>query len=81
LTIATLGAPSLGQLIESAEGEEDKHYMHHYSMPPFSTGEVGKVGSPNRREIGHGALAERALFPVIPTAEKFPYTIRLVSKS
>jgi len=80
LTVATLGAPSLGQLIESAEGEEDKHYMHHYSMPPFSTGEVGKVGSPNRREIGHGALAERALFPVIPSAEKFPYTIRLVSE-
>ncbi|MCX6705974.1 MAG: polyribonucleotide nucleotidyltransferase [Candidatus Woesebacteria bacterium] len=80
LTIATLGAPSLGQLIESAEGEESKHYMHHYSMPPFSTGEVGKVGSPNRREIGHGALAERALFPVIPTEDKFPYTIRLVSE-
>ena len=80
LTVATLGAPSLGQLIESAEGEESKHYMHHYSMPPFSTGEVGKVGSPNRREIGHGALAERALVPVIPTESKFPYTIRLVSE-
>ena len=80
LTVATLGAPSLGQLIESAEGEESKHYMHHYSMPPFSTGEVGKVGSPNRREIGHGALAERALVPVIPSEEKFPYTIRLVSE-
>jgi len=80
LTVATLGAPSLGQLIESAEGEESKHYMHHYSMPPFSTGEVGKVGSPSRREIGHGALAERALLPVIPTEEKFPYTIRLVSE-
>lgn len=80
LTVATLGAPSLGQLIESAEGEESKHYMHHYSMPPFSTGEVGKVGSPKRREIGHGALAERALLPVIPTEDKFPYTIRLVSE-
>jgi polyribonucleotide nucleotidyltransferase len=80
LTIATLGAPSLGQLIESAEGEESKHYMHHYIMPPFSTGEAGKVGSPNRREIGHGALAERALFPVIPSEDKFPYTIRLVSE-
>lgn len=80
LTVATLGAPSLGQLIESAEGEESKHYMHHYSMPPFSTGEVGKIGSPNRREIGHGALAERALIPVIPTEDKFPYTIRLVSE-
>lgn len=80
LTVATLGAPSLGQLIESAEGEESKHYMHHYSMPPFSTGEAGRVGSPNRREIGHGALAERALFPVIPTESVFPYTIRLVSE-
>ncbi len=80
LTVATLGAPSLGQLIESAEGEESKHYIHHYSMPPFSTGEVGKIGSPNRREIGHGALAERALLPVIPSEEKFPYTIRLVSE-
>ncbi len=80
LTVATLGAPSLSQLIESAEGEENKHYIHHYSMPPFSTGEVGKVGSPNRREIGHGALAERALVPVIPTEDKFPYTIRLVSE-
>jgi len=80
LTVATLGAPSLGQLIESAEGEESKHYMHHYSMPPFSTGEAKRIGSPNRREIGHGALAERALVPVIPSEEKFPYTIRLVSE-
>ena len=80
LTVATLGAPSLGQLIESAEGEESKHYLHHYSMPPFSTGEVGRIGSPSRREIGHGALAERALFPVIPAEAVFPYTIRLVSE-
>lgn len=80
LSVTTLGAPSLEQLIESAEGEESKRYMHHYSMPPFSLGEVGRFGSPNRREIGHGALAERALFPVIPSAEKFPYTIRVVSE-
>ncbi len=80
LTVATLGAPSMGQLIESAEGEEEKRYMHHYSMPPYSTGEVGRVGSPNRREIGHGALAERALEPVIPSEEVFPYAIRVVSE-
>ena len=80
LTTATLGSPSLEQLIESAEGEESKRYMHHYSMPPFSTGEAGRLGSPSRREIGHGALAERALLPVIPPEEKFPYTIRLVSE-
>jgi len=80
LTITTLGAPSLVQLIESAEGEETKRYIHHYAMPPFSMGEVGKVGSPNRREIGHGALAERALLPVIPTEEEFPYTIRVVTE-
>lgn len=80
LSIATLGAPSLELLIESAEGEESKRYMHHYSMPPFSTGETGKIGSPSRREIGHGALAERALLPVIPSQDEFPYTIRVVSE-
>lgn len=80
LNVTTLGAPSLGQLIESAEGEESKRYMHHYSMPPFSTGEAGRMGAPSRREIGHGALAEKALFPVIPVEEKFPYTIRVVSE-
>jgi len=76
----TLGPPSLGQLIESAEGEEEKRYIHHYSMPPYSVGETGRVGFPSRREIGHGALAERALEPVIPSSEKFPYTIRVVSE-
>lgn len=80
LSIATLGAPSLGQTIESAEGEETKRYMHHYSMPPYSTGEVGRVGSPSRREIGHGALAERALLPVIPSEDEFPYAIRIVTE-
>lgn len=81
LTIATLGMSSLGQLIESAEGEEEKRYIHHYAMPPFSTGETGRVGAPNRREIGHGALAERALIPVIPSNEVFPYTIQVVSEA
>ncbi len=80
LSVATLGSESMGQLLESAEGEEEKHYMHHYSMPPYATGETGKVGSPNRREIGHGMLAERALIPVIPTQEEFPYAIRVVSE-
>lgn len=80
MSIATLGPESMGQLLESAEGEEEKHYMHHYSMPPYATGEAGRVGSPNRREIGHGALAERALLPVIPSQEEFPYAIRVVSE-
>ncbi len=80
LTIATLGARSLGQLIETAEGEETKNYIHHYSMPPFATGEAGRFTGPSRREIGHGALAERALLPVIPSEEDFPYAIRLVSE-
>ena len=80
LSIATLGAPSLEQTIESAEGEETKRYMHHYYMPPFSVGETGRVGFPSRREIGHGALAEKALLPVIPDEETFPYAIRVVSE-
>lgn len=80
LTVATLGTPSLEQLIESPMGEESKRYIHHYSMPPYSVGETGRIGTPSRREIGHGALAERALMSVIPSEEEFPYTIRLVSE-
>ena len=80
LTVVTLGSPRLEQLIESAEGEETKKYIHHYSMPPYSVGETGRIGSPSRREIGHGALAERALEAVIPKQEIFPYTIRVVSE-
>lgn len=80
LTVTTLGSPSLEQLIESMEREETKRYIHHYYMPPFSLGEVGRLGWPSRREIGHGALAERALEPVIPSEDKFPYTIRVVSE-
>ena len=80
LTIATLGSTSLEQSIEGMEGEEKKRFMHHYEFPPFSTGEVGRLGPPKRREIGHGALAEKSLLPVIPTEDKFPYTIRLVSE-
>ena len=80
LSVATLGSPKLEQLLESAEGEESKKYMHHYSMPPYSVGETGRVGFPSRREIGHGALAERALLPVIPKQDVFPYTIRVVTE-
>jgi len=80
LTVTTLGSPSLEQLIESMEGEETKRYMHHYYMPPFSMGETGRVGWPSRREIGHGALAEKALEAVLPSEEKFPYAIRIVSE-
>ncbi|MDP1743918.1 MAG: polyribonucleotide nucleotidyltransferase [Candidatus Amesbacteria bacterium] len=80
LTVTTLGAPSLGQSLESAEGESVKRYMHHYNFPPFSTGETGRVGAPKRREIGHGALAERGLAPVIPAESVFPYAIRVVSE-
>ncbi len=80
LTVVTLGSPKMEQLIESAEGEEVKRYIHHYSMPPYSVGETGRIGSPSRREIGHGALAERALEAVIPKQDVFPYTIRVVSE-
>lgn len=80
LTIATLGGPGEEQIIETMEEEGEKRYMHHYNFPPFSTGEVKPIRSTGRREIGHGALAERALVPVIPTKEEFPYTIRLVSE-
>lgn len=80
LTVTTLGAPSLSQSLESAEGEETKRYMHHYYFPPFSTGETGRMGGPSRREIGHGALAERGLLPVIPDESSFPYAVRVVSE-
>lgn len=80
LSIVTLGSPSLEQLIESPEGEEAKRYIHHYYMPPYSIGEVGRIGFPSRREIGHGALAEKAIEPVLPLAKDFPYTVRVVSE-
>lgn len=80
LTVVTLGSPSLEQLIEGPTGEETKRYMHHYNFPPYSVGEARRMGSPGRREIGHGALAERALLPVIPPEEEFPYAIRVVNE-
>ncbi|MDD5489697.1 MAG: polyribonucleotide nucleotidyltransferase [Candidatus Moranbacteria bacterium] len=80
LTTVTLGAPGMEQIIDTMELDEKKRFMHHYNFPPFSVGEVKPMRGPGRREIGHGALAEKALFPVIPDKESFPYTIRLVSE-
>jgi polyribonucleotide nucleotidyltransferase len=79
LNVATLGMLRMTQMIDTLDPEESKRYIHHYNFPPFSTGETGRVGSPRRREIGHGALAERAMVPVVPAEEEFPYTLRLVS--
>ncbi len=79
LSVATLAMPRMEQMLDTIGIDERKRYMHHYNFPPFSTGEVGRVGSPKRREIGHGALAERALIPVLPNAEQWPYTMRVVS--
>ncbi len=80
LTLATLGTPKEAQEIDSLSPENTKRYMHHYNFPPYSTGEVKPLRGQSRREIGHGALAERALEPVIPPDSKFPYTLRLVSE-
>lgn len=80
LTVATLGTPRDAQEIETVSPEENKRYLHHYNFPPFSTGETSPLRGPKRREIGHGALAEAALRPMIPDEETFPYTIRLVSE-
>jgi polyribonucleotide nucleotidyltransferase len=80
LTLATLGTPRDAQEIDSLTGMEAKRYMHHYNFPPFSTGEVRPLRGSSRRDVGHGALAERALLPVIPTESEFPYTLRLVSE-
>ena len=79
MTIATLGTLSEAQMLDGIDSETSKRYMHHYNMPGFSTGEAKAVRSPGRREIGHGALAERSLVPVLPSEEEFPYAIRLVS--
>jgi len=80
LSIATLGGKSEGQLVESLEEEVTKHYMHYYNFPPFSVGETRPMRGPGRREVGHGALGERALLPVIPDENEFPYSIRVVSE-
>jgi polyribonucleotide nucleotidyltransferase len=77
LALADLG---LAQRLDTIEPQTGKRYMHHYNFPPFSTGETGRLGSPRRREIGHGALAERALVPIIPSEEEFPYALRIISE-
>ena len=79
LNVTTLGMSRMEQLIDTLNPNDRKRYMHHYNFPPFSTGEAGFMRGPKRREIGHGALAERALLPAIPSKESFPYTLRLVS--
>lgn len=77
----TLGAPGDSQVIDGMETQTNKRFMHHYNFPPFSVGETGRIGGLNRRMVGHGALAEKALIPVLPSKENFPYTIRIVSEA
>lgn len=81
LSTVTLGAPSDVQLVDSMEFDEKRRYFHHYNFPPYSVGETGRFGGGGRREVGHGGLAERALIPVLPPKEEFPYTIRVVSET
>jgi len=80
LTVTTLGSTNEAQMLDGLSNDDFKRYMHHYNMPPYATGEAGRLKSPGRREIGHGALAERALVPVIPSESEFPYALRLVSE-
>ena len=80
MNVVTLAMPRMNQMIDSITPTTEKRYMHDYNMPPWANGETGRVGSPKRREIGHGALAERAVFPVVPNQEQFAYTLRLVSE-
>ncbi|HUZ72856.1 MAG TPA: polyribonucleotide nucleotidyltransferase [Stellaceae bacterium] len=80
LVVATLGTGQDEQIIDALEGEYRSHFMLHYNFPPYSTGETGRMGSPGRREIGHGKLAWRAVHPLLPTKESFPYTVRIVSE-
>jgi polyribonucleotide nucleotidyltransferase len=81
LGVTTLNMLGLEQKLDTLSPNRTKRYMHNYNFPPYSTGETGRVGSPKRREIGHGALAERALIPVVPSKEEFPYAIRVVSEA
>src|SRR5216110_115803 len=81
MTLLTLGTAKEGQRIDDLSLEQERRYMHHYNFPPYSVGETGFMRGPKRRDIGHGALAQRALEPMIPPLEEFPYTIRLVSET
>lgn len=81
MSIVTLGAPGMEQSLEGMEGQSKKRYMHHYNFPPYSVGEASPLRGTGRREVGHGALAEKALLPVVPNREDFPYTIRVVSET
>jgi polyribonucleotide nucleotidyltransferase len=80
MNVTTLAMPRMNQLLDTLSPETQKRFLHHYNMPPWANGEVGRVGSPKRREIGHGALAARAVLPVVPSQEAFAYTLRLVSE-
>jgi polyribonucleotide nucleotidyltransferase len=80
LDVCTLAMPRMNQLVDTLNPETTKRFLHHYNMPPWANGETGRVGSPKRREIGHGALAGRAILPVVPSQEEFAYTLRLVSE-
>ena len=80
LNVLTLGMPKMDQLIDTLALENKKRYMHHYNMPPYANGETGRMGGTKRREVGHGMLAERALLPVVPSKEDWPYALRLVSE-
>ncbi|MDW3212523.1 MAG: polyribonucleotide nucleotidyltransferase [Ilumatobacteraceae bacterium] len=80
MNVLTMAMPRMNQMIDSLSPSDTKRYLHHYNMPPWSNGETGRVGSPKRREIGHGALAARAVLPVVPSQEDFAYTLRLVSE-
>src|SRR5699024_12721290 len=81
MRVTTLNMLKMEQSLDSLSPETSKRYMHHDNFPPYSVGETGRVGSPERREIGHGALAERALLPVLPSRDQFPYAIRQVSEA
>jgi polyribonucleotide nucleotidyltransferase len=80
LNVLTLGMPRMDQLLDTIGVEDKKRYMHHYNMPPYANGETGRIGGTKRREVGHGLLAERALLPVVPSPEEWPYALRLVSE-
>src|SRR5690606_41587667 len=80
MNVRTMAMPRMSQMIDSLSPTDTKRVLHHYNMPPWANGETGRVGSPKRREIGHGALAARAVLPVVPSQEEFAYTLRLVSE-